>query len=99
MFRLVRLNKTPYRSSLSLDDTLPSILTVKLHDLEPCYQFEPSNKMLKKSEKKLLQNTTRNIGSDSLNGVLLYSVVCIGICMYWCVCVCVCVRACVRVCV
>ena len=29
VFSLVRLNKTPYRSSLSLDGTLSSILTVK----------------------------------------------------------------------
>lgn len=36
VFSLVRLNKTPYRSSLSLDGTLSSILTVKMHNPEPC---------------------------------------------------------------
>ena len=37
VFSLVRLNKTPYRSSLGLGGTLSSILTVKLHNQEPCY--------------------------------------------------------------
>ena len=51
VFSLVRLNKTPYRSSLSLDGTLSSILTVKLHNPEPCYEFEPPKEMLEKSKK------------------------------------------------
>lgn len=51
VFSLVRLNKTPYRSSLNLEGTLSSILTVKLHNPEPCYQFEPSDKMLENSRK------------------------------------------------
>lgn len=37
VFSLVRLNKTPYRSSLSLNGTLSSILTVKLHNPEAMY--------------------------------------------------------------
>ena len=41
VFSLVRLNKTLYRSSLDLEGTLSSILTVKLHNPEPCYEFEP----------------------------------------------------------
>ena len=51
VFSVVRLNKTPYRSSLSLDNTLCSILTVKMHNLEPCYKFEPPKEMLEKSKK------------------------------------------------
>ena len=51
VFSLVRLNKTPYRSSLDLEGTLSSILTVKMHNPEPCYEFEPSNTMLENSKK------------------------------------------------
>ena len=47
---MVRLNKTPYRSSLNLDGTLSSILTVKLHNPELCYKFKPSTDMLEKSK-------------------------------------------------
>ena len=51
VFSLVCLNKTPYRSSLSLDGTLSNILTVKMHNPEPCYRFEPPDEMLEKSKK------------------------------------------------
>ena len=51
VFSLIRLNKTPYRSSLSLDGTLSSILTIKMHNPEPCFDFEPSEQMLEKSKK------------------------------------------------
>ena len=51
VFSLVRLNKTPYRSSLGIDGTLSSILTVKMNDIEPCYNFEPTDDMLEKSKK------------------------------------------------
>ena len=50
VFSLVRLNKTPYRSSLNLEGTLSSTLTVKLHNPEPCYEFEPPITMLEKSK-------------------------------------------------
>ena len=55
VFSLIRLYKTPYRSSLGLDGTLSSILTVKLHNPEPCYTFEPSKEMLKNSKKATWQ--------------------------------------------
>ena len=45
VFRLVRLNKTPYRSSLGLDGTLSSILTVKLHNLEKCSWKNPRRQL------------------------------------------------------
>lgn len=51
VFSMIKLNKTPYRSSLGIDGTLSSILTVKLHNTEPCYEFEPSAQMLNKSKK------------------------------------------------
>ena len=47
VFSIIRFNKTPYCSSLGLDGTLSSILTIKLHNVEPCYALEPSNEMLK----------------------------------------------------
>ena len=51
VFSLVHLNKTSYRSRLSLDGTLSSILTVKMHNPEPCYRFDPPNRMLEDSKK------------------------------------------------
>jgi hypothetical protein len=51
VFSLVRLNKTPYRSCLGIDGTLSSILTVKMNDIEPCYNYEPTQEMLEKSKK------------------------------------------------
>lgn len=41
VFSMVRKNKTPFRPSLGLDKTLPSLLTVKLATREPCHKFEP----------------------------------------------------------
>ena len=41
VFSMVRKNKTPFRPSLGLDTTLPSLLTVKLATEEPCHKFEP----------------------------------------------------------
>ena len=55
VFSMIRLNKTPYRSCLGLDGTLSSILTVKLHNPEPCYKFEPSNEILRNSKKATWQ--------------------------------------------
>lgn len=41
VFSMVRKNKTPFRPSLGLDKTLPSLLTIKLATEEPCHKFEP----------------------------------------------------------
>lgn len=41
VFSMVRKNKTPFRPSLGLEKTLPSLLTVKLATCEPCHKFEP----------------------------------------------------------
>lgn len=51
VFSLIRLNRTSYRSSLSLDGTLSSILTVKMHNPEPCHKFEPPRCMLESAKK------------------------------------------------
>ena len=49
VFSMVRKNKTPFRSSLSMDGTLSSILTVKLADVN-AVQFKPTNELLKKAK-------------------------------------------------
>ena len=55
VFSLVRQNKTDFRSSLSLDGTLASILTVNMSSEEPCYKFEPAPEVImqSKSSKKV----------------------------------------------
>ena len=45
IFSMGRKNKTPFRPSLSVDKTLPSILTVKLATEEPCHKFEPHSSL------------------------------------------------------
>ena len=50
VFSMVRKNKTPFRSSLSMDGTLSSILTVKLADVD-AVQFKPTNELLKKAKR------------------------------------------------
>ena len=51
VFSLVRQNKTDFRRSLSLDETLSSILTVKMASEEPCYKFEPPSAVVQQSKK------------------------------------------------
>ena len=48
-FSMVRKNKTPFRSSLSMEGTLSSILTVKLANAN-AVKFKPSSELLKKSK-------------------------------------------------
>ena len=50
IFSFVKLNKTPQRNKLNYDGTLSSILTIKLNDIEPCFEYEPSKKTLKISQ-------------------------------------------------
>lgn len=54
IFSLIRLNKTTYRSCLSLDGTLSSILTVKTH-ISDSSKFDPSKEMLDKAKKATRQ--------------------------------------------
>lgn len=47
LFSHVGLNKTKQRNSLSLE-TLNSLLTIQFNKMTPCYQFKPSNNLVKK---------------------------------------------------
>ena len=49
VFSMVRKNKTSFRSSLSMEGTLSSILTVKLADIN-AVKFKPSSELLKKAK-------------------------------------------------
>lgn len=51
VFSMVRKNKTPFRPSLGLDTTLPSLLTVKLATHEPCHKFEPDPTVVARADK------------------------------------------------
>ena len=51
IFSMVRNNKTPFRLSLGLDETLPSIIQVKLGVDDPCEKFEPTKQLLEKAKK------------------------------------------------
>lgn len=51
VFSMVRKNKTPFRSSLGLDKTLPGLLTVKLATQEPCHKFEPDPSVVTRAGK------------------------------------------------
>ena len=68
LFSMVR-NKTPFRQSLGLDKTLPSLLTVKLATEEPCHKFEPHPSVVARA--KSHGNTTKNTGN-------------LNLCMYYC---------------
>ena len=51
VFSRVNKNKTKFRDSLSLDRTLPSILTFQLNrpSDQPCYKYMPSSEVCKKA--------------------------------------------------
>lgn len=49
IFSLINKNKTPSRSSLSLEGTLSSLITVKTHIEEPL-KWQPSEELLKKAK-------------------------------------------------
>ena len=54
IFSMVRKNKTDSRSSMKLDGTLSSILSMKLHYPEtrtPCHKWVPEEELLKNSKK------------------------------------------------
>ena len=50
VFSMVRKNKTPFRSSLSLDNTLSGLLSTKLGSHEPCYKFCPTDAVIDKAK-------------------------------------------------
>lgn len=51
VFSMVRKNKTPFRPSLGLDKTLPSLITIKLATEEPCHKYEPDSSIVSKAGK------------------------------------------------
>ena len=51
VFSLIRQNKTDARSSLSLDGTLSSLITVKMATPEPSHRFEPPLSLIARSKK------------------------------------------------
>ena len=50
VFFLIRQNKTDFCSSLSLDGTLSSLLTIKMAIEEPCHNYEPPSAVIKLSK-------------------------------------------------
>ena len=55
LFSLVRLNKTSYRSAVSLDGTLSSIVTVKTHLSNSSTKFDPPKELPGKAKKATKQ--------------------------------------------
>lgn len=51
IFSMVTKNKTKFRSSLQLDGTLSSILTLKCADIEPCHSYDPPVEVLETAKK------------------------------------------------
>lgn len=60
IFSMIGLNKISYRSCLSLDGILSSVLTVKLHNPEPCYKFEPPLEMLDNAKRATMEYNRRH---------------------------------------
>uniref|UniRef100_H3AGH1 HAT C-terminal dimerisation domain-containing protein n=1 Tax=Latimeria chalumnae TaxID=7897 RepID=H3AGH1_LATCH len=50
VFSMVRRNKSSFRSSLKVDGTLASLITIKLANKEQCYNFEPTEEVLTKAK-------------------------------------------------
>uniref|UniRef100_H2ZWF1 HAT C-terminal dimerisation domain-containing protein n=1 Tax=Latimeria chalumnae TaxID=7897 RepID=H2ZWF1_LATCH len=61
VFSMVRKTKSPFRSSFKIDGTLASLITIKLANQEPCYNFE-SAKVLTKAKK-----ATWNYNKEHIN--------------------------------
>ena len=52
---MVTKNKTAFRPSLKLDGTLSSILTIKLANPEPCFQYEPTHSVLETAKRATME--------------------------------------------
>ena len=48
---MVTKNKTSFRPNLQLDETLSSLLTVKLANPQPCYNYEPPEDVVEMAKK------------------------------------------------
>lgn len=62
VFSFIKQNKTDFRDSLDLDNTLTSLLTIKMAIPEPCHKYEPPEKVIKKSKM-----ATSNYNKEHLN--------------------------------
>ena len=51
VFSIICKNKTCFRPNLSLDKTLPSLLTIKLATNEPCYRYDPPQEVVSRAGK------------------------------------------------
>ena len=58
-FSLINKNKTPSRSSLHLDGTLSSLITVKTHIKKPL-EWKPSTSILENAKKATRTNNTQH---------------------------------------
>ena len=55
---MVTKNKTSFRPNLQLDGTLSSILTVKLANLQPYYNYEPPEDVVETAKKRHITKHT-----------------------------------------
>ena len=50
-FSIIRKNKTCFRGNLDINRTLSAIMTIKKNSSTPCFQYQPSNEVVKSSKK------------------------------------------------
>ena len=66
VFSAIGLNKTDIRNRLQLNGTLSSLMTIKMATSEPCYMYEPPEKVLKAARKActLAKEKSKAIAND-----------------------------------
>jgi hypothetical protein len=50
-FSLVRKNKTCFRGNLDMNRTLSAIMTIKMNSTAPCFEYKPTDEVVKNSKK------------------------------------------------
>ncbi|CAB3996170.1 PREDICTED: uncharacterized protein LOC106702191 [Paramuricea clavata] len=50
-FSLVRKNKTCFRGNLDINRTLSAIMTIKMNSTAPCFEYKPTDEVVKNSKK------------------------------------------------
>ena len=50
-FSIIRKNKTCFRGNLDINRTLSAIMTIKMNSSTPCFQYQPSDEVVKNSKK------------------------------------------------
>ena len=53
-FSLVRKNKTYFRGNLDMNRTLSTIMTIKMNPTAPCFEYKPTDEVLKKLQESYL---------------------------------------------